>query len=546
MDSHYDVIIVGGGLAGLTLARQLGMTEPDARVLVLEAAAEPPPDAAHKVGESCVEIAGLWFTEDLGLGEHMHAEHLPKLGLRFFLGKGDSVEDRVELGPIRNKVPAPFEGLLLPSFQLDRGRFERHLADTLPAGVTLVRGAKVTDVTLGEPHTVRWQQGDTSHERTARWVIDATGRRQVLRKQLRLGRPSPHRANAVWFRTQKLVKVDEMGAHDAPWVARMAEPVRWASTNHFMGTGYWVWLIPLASGHMSVGIVTGDEHHELAEMADIDRAMDWLRRHEPQVARAVEDALDGAPPLDFHTRRQYPAAVSTTFSAERWGVTGDAGNFVDPLYSPGSDFVSIVNRGHLDLIRRDLHGEDIGGRAPRMHEYYDIFYDQFLRVYTGAYGLMGNPQVMAAKIAFDTAFYWGWPALLARNGVALDPDFMDEVRDTLMRTIEVQGWAQELFQRWNAAPVEAVHGGAIDQFDVATLWRLYVFLVRRVEGARLVHRVRSCADTMEALYEVLRQRASLVVPDLDLPAARPELADEVARVAAECEPLWLTEPLAAR
>lgn len=50
----YDAIIVGGGLAGLTLARQLHLEVPALRVLLAEKRTHPVPEAAFKVGESSV------------------------------------------------------------------------------------------------------------------------------------------------------------------------------------------------------------------------------------------------------------------------------------------------------------------------------------------------------------------------------------------------------------------------------------------------------------------------------------------------------------
>jgi prevent-host-death family protein len=58
----YDVIITGGGLAGLCLARQLRQEHPDLTVLVAEKKQHPVPEAAHKVGESSVEIGAHYFS----------------------------------------------------------------------------------------------------------------------------------------------------------------------------------------------------------------------------------------------------------------------------------------------------------------------------------------------------------------------------------------------------------------------------------------------------------------------------------------------------
>ena len=64
--ADHDVLILGGGLAGLTLAMQLRQRFADIDIHVLERRTHPVPHAAHKVGESSVEIGAHYFENVLG------------------------------------------------------------------------------------------------------------------------------------------------------------------------------------------------------------------------------------------------------------------------------------------------------------------------------------------------------------------------------------------------------------------------------------------------------------------------------------------------
>ena len=76
----YDLTVLGGGLAGGLLARQLRLQRPDLKVLVLERSQE----TSYKVGEATVELFSNYLVRRLGLSTYLYEHHLPKNGLRFF------------------------------------------------------------------------------------------------------------------------------------------------------------------------------------------------------------------------------------------------------------------------------------------------------------------------------------------------------------------------------------------------------------------------------------------------------------------------------
>ena len=71
-----------------------------------------------------------------------------------------------------------------------------------------------------------------------------------------------------------------------------------------------------------------------------------------------------------------------------------------------------------DLIVRDARGEDIAARAEAFNTTYLRLFDAFIRLYDGQYPIMGNAQVMTAKVAWDNACYWAITALLVLPAAA--------------------------------------------------------------------------------------------------------------------------------
>ena len=447
--THYDVVILGGGLAGGCLARQLHREAPDLRTLVIEKRSHPVPEAAFKVGESSVEIGAHYFSKRLDLEPHLRSAQLEKLGLRYFFPHGDNrdITPRVELGP---PVFPP-----VPSFQLDRGRLENMLLrSNAELGIDVVHGCKVQEVALADAglrdsaHTVAIVTPEGRREVTARWVVDASGRAGLIKRKLGLARPSTHGANASWWRVKSRVKIDDWST-DPAWKARVGSGLRWQSTVHLMGIGYWVWLIPLGSGSHSFGIVADGDLHPFSRINRFERAMDWLREFEPQCADVMEQYAGELE--DFLALQHFAHSCERVFSPGRWALVGEAGVFTDPFYSPGSDFIAMGNDYVTDLILRDRAGEDITERVESFNTMYLRLFDAFIRLYDGQYPIMGNAQVMTAKVAWDNACYWAITALLFFQRRYRRPEFIQSVDHLMRRFFVLHARMQAFLRAWDLA-----------------------------------------------------------------------------------------------
>jgi flavin-dependent dehydrogenase len=437
-----DVVIIGGGLAGSCLALQLLLAKPSIRLKVIERISGPLPEAAFKVGESTVEIGAHYFANVLGLKDHLETDQLRKLGLRYFFnGDRRSIDNRLELG---GKKHSPTK-----TYQLDRGRFENFLRKRiLEQGGEYITPARVKDVELSEsgPHKVQIEIKDQgSQEITCRWVVDASGRNSFLKRRLELQKEVGHKCSASWFRVKGRFDLSTW-SNSKEWKS-WEEGIcsRWYSTNHLMGDGYWVWLIPLASGFTSVGIVAAQPTHEAASISTLEKSMEWLHKHEPQCAQqtATREVVD------FLYLKQFAHGCKQVFSAKRWALSGEAGVFLDPFYSPGSDFIAIGNSFIADLVLKDLASEPIEASALIYNQVYLRFFEQMLLLYQDQYPIFGNPAVMPLKIVWDFAIYWSYMAAIFFEQHLTDIKYLVSLKPKTDRIERLNSDMQLFFREWS-------------------------------------------------------------------------------------------------
>lgn len=501
---RYDVVVLGGGLAGLTLTKQLLMKRPETRIAVIEKGTFPVSEATHKVGESSVEIGAHYFGEELRLKKHLTDHQLPKFGLRFFFKEAyQTLAEGTEVGGSHF--------FSAPSYQIDRGRFENFLAETVTQmGATVLSGSLLREVHLesadggasAADHRVIFSRDGEEQTLQTRWVVDASGRASFLKRKLNLSEDLNHDINAVWFRIDETIQIDRW-CDDQDWQVLTGKvPRRWLSTNHLMGEGYWVWLIPLASGSTSIGIVADPRIHALSDINSFEKALAWLDHHEPECADSIRPYREKM--QDFLAIKKMSRGARQVFSADRWGLVGEAAAFLDPFYSPGSDFIAIGNTMVGKLIEEDLAGRPIEHLAPTLQSVFLTLFQNNLLTYRDQYPLFGNPRIMALKFVWDYAVYWGFPALLYFNGKLTDVGFIQSLAKGIEEIREMNMKMQQFFRGWHAAdPTVRAEAAFVDQSEIELMTRLNAELRQKLDDASLKGRfAENVCLIRDLMYEI--------------------------------------------
>ena len=333
-DARCDVLVIGGGPAGSTIAALLAARGRD--VALIEKTHHP----RFHIGESLLP-ANVALFDRLGVREQVEAIGIRKFGAEFVSPDHDHTS-RIEFGDAWDKS-MPYAWQVRRS-ELDEVLF-RHAA---ARGARVHEGCRARHVEFdGDGATVQVQEeGHGVRRWRARYVVDATGRDTLLANQLQSKRKNPRHASSALYAHFKDVE-------------RLPGRLEGHISIFWFAHG-WFWLIPLADGTTSIGAVCWpyylkSRRKPVAEFFDDTIAM----------CPALAQRMRGAERVSEVTATGNYSYTSTTSSGERFLMLGDAYAFIDPVFSSGVYLAMYSAFAGVELVEATLDRAPAAAAARR-------------------------------------------------------------------------------------------------------------------------------------------------------------------------------------
>jgi flavin-dependent dehydrogenase len=316
-DNTSDVVVIGGGPAGSTMASFLAKKGHE--VTVLERERFP----REHVGESMLPFCFGLFSE-LGVLDEMKERFVRKPGVRFI-----DVDGTTNTAWCFRHHIADESAL---SFQVIRSEFDQLLLDhSASLGATVNEGTRVTNVDLTDDGALVTAIGGDGEQRrhAARFVVDASGRETFLSN--RLGTKTAHK------------ELERTALSCSYWKGALFKDTLEEGLIQIVYLGGekqgWIWCIPLGNDRLSVGVVMNTAYY-LAQRSVLkeDETPDWrmaLYLQELAASPFTRDIL-----ADAHMERDLMVNGDYSYVCHRkWGdnfaLVGDASAFIDPIFSTG-------------------------------------------------------------------------------------------------------------------------------------------------------------------------------------------------------------------
>ncbi|WP_299795043.1 NAD(P)/FAD-dependent oxidoreductase [uncultured Shewanella sp.] len=329
-----DVIIIGAGPSGSIAASLLH--QQGKRVIVIEKQHFP----RFSIGESLLPCC-MQTLEEANMLETVN-----QAGFQFKNGAAFRFREKYTDFDFTDKFTAGHG----TTFQVERAGFDKLLADTaISQGVEIRYGEAVKAVDLsGKPKLTVTDANGEEYRLEAEYLLDASGFGRVLPRLLGLEKPSTLANRSAIFTHIK----DNIGSKEVD--GRPLDRDKILISVHPQNRDIWYWLIPLSSDRCSIGVVgeprlLGDSDLNLKQ-----RLFDMVSQ-EPGLKKLLADAEVLRECAEL---KGYSANV-TTLATDKFALLGNAGEFLDPVFSSGVTIAMQSASMATKCVVRQLNGEKV-------------------------------------------------------------------------------------------------------------------------------------------------------------------------------------------
>lgn len=307
--SNYDVIVMGGGPAGSSIASILAR---EGRSVILFEKEEFP---RHHIGESLMTDT-YWTFQRMGILEKLkQSPFVRKYSVQFANSAGR------ESRPFFFFEANHHESAV--TWQVTRSEFDKFLLEhAQEQGAVIHQGTPVKRVLFDGDRAVGVEVNLKGSVQTfnAKVIVDATGQQAVLSNKFGWRVRDPKLKKAVLFSYFK-------GAHREPDLNGGATLVLRTEP----GSGGWFWYIPLENDITSIGIVADPDYLYKGRGKDFAKILE----EEIEKCESCRRRVAGSTRVDkIYSILDY-SYRSKQCAGDGFILIGDAYGFLDPIYSSG-------------------------------------------------------------------------------------------------------------------------------------------------------------------------------------------------------------------